>query len=156
MPPGGQAGVLCDPRSLRTAGALDHRTSLLDLVRGALDGGRVHVVAQDREDTEQPHTENGPPQAEERKQSGSRYGRQGTGGHLQQRRPVGPLARLTGVGRINGRTLTVVLAGWVVGIAHSSQERSEEHTSELQSRGHLVCRLLLEKKKKLAEEQTAT
>src|SRR5690625_6722669 len=27
------------------------------------------------------------------------------------------------------------------------KERSEEHTSELQSRGHLVCRLLLEKKK---------
>src|SRR5437660_8046693 len=26
-------------------------------------------------------------------------------------------------------------------------QRSEEHTSELQSRGHLVCRLLLEKKK---------
>src|SRR5690625_5194243 len=26
--------------------------------------------------------------------------------------------------------------------------RSEEHTSELQSRGHLVCRLLLEKKRK--------
>src|SRR5690625_4225416 len=30
-------------------------------------------------------------------------------------------------------------------LAHSI--RSEEHTSELQSRGHLVCRLLLEKKK---------
>src|SRR5271157_6525909 len=29
-----------------------------------------------------------------------------------------------------------------------SEERSEEHTSELQSRPHLVCRLLLEKKKK--------
>src|SRR5439155_11881557 len=29
------------------------------------------------------------------------------------------------------------------------RRRSEEHTSELQSRGHLVCRLLLEKKKKL-------
>src|SRR5207253_9475903 len=28
------------------------------------------------------------------------------------------------------------------------EHRSEEHTSELQSRGHLVCRLLLEKKKK--------
>src|SRR2546422_3610566 len=28
------------------------------------------------------------------------------------------------------------------------EERSEEHTSELQSRLHLVCRLLLEKKKK--------
>src|SRR5437870_8580986 len=29
----------------------------------------------------------------------------------------------------------------------SPDTRSEEHTSELQSRGHLVCRLLLEKKK---------
>src|SRR5207253_8847778 len=29
-----------------------------------------------------------------------------------------------------------------------TSHRSEEHTSELQSRGHLVCRLLLEKKKK--------
>src|SRR2546422_6923933 len=33
------------------------------------------------------------------------------------------------------------------------RERSEEHTSELQSRLHLVCRLLLEKKKK---NQTTT
>src|SRR5439155_11958313 len=31
---------------------------------------------------------------------------------------------------------------------HPYDDRSEEHTSELQSRGHLVCRLLLEKKKK--------
>src|SRR6266702_4146880 len=31
--------------------------------------------------------------------------------------------------------------------APPSRRRSEEHTSELQSRGHLVCRLLLEKKK---------
>src|SRR5258708_38045503 len=30
------------------------------------------------------------------------------------------------------------------------QDRSEEHTSELQSPDHLVCRLLLEKKKKIA------
>src|SRR5439155_25550177 len=29
----------------------------------------------------------------------------------------------------------------------AESQRSEEHTSELQSRGHLVCRLLLEKKK---------
>src|SRR5690625_7235733 len=38
----------------------------------------------------------------------------------------------------------------VLGSADSDnvQGRSEEHTSELQSRGHLVCRLLLEKKKK--------
>src|SRR5690625_5959316 len=34
------------------------------------------------------------------------------------------------------------------GLAHL---RSEEHTSELQSRGHLVCRLLLEKKRRLQE-----
>src|SRR5207253_8401787 len=34
------------------------------------------------------------------------------------------------------------------GAAHGAgSTRSEEHTSELQSRGHLVCRLLLEKKK---------
>src|SRR5436305_3675606 len=32
--------------------------------------------------------------------------------------------------------------------ARTSSPRSEEHTSELQSRPHLVCRLLLEKKKK--------
>src|SRR2546422_5747729 len=34
------------------------------------------------------------------------------------------------------------------GGAEARIERSEEHTSELQSRLHLVCRLLLEKKKK--------
>src|SRR5690625_3302483 len=34
--------------------------------------------------------------------------------------------------------------------------RSEEHTSELQSRGHLVCRLLLEKKKKKTQNLTST
>src|SRR5687768_18003660 len=42
--------------------------------------------------------------------------------------------------------------GKVIGIlrrfADGEKQRSEEHTSELQSRLHLVCRLLLEKKKK--------
>src|SRR5689334_23802258 len=33
-------------------------------------------------------------------------------------------------------------------VAQAHPERSEEHTSELQSQFHLVCRLLLEKKKK--------
>src|SRR5690625_6193941 len=32
------------------------------------------------------------------------------------------------------------------GVVYTETARSEEHTSELQSRGHLVCRLLLEKK----------
>src|SRR2546429_9992690 len=43
-------------------------------------------------------------------------------------------------------------APYICGTGHPGlppgQERSEEHTSELQSRLHLVCRLLLEKKKK--------
>src|SRR3989449_3277330 len=34
-------------------------------------------------------------------------------------------------------------------------QRSEEHTSELQSRLHLVCRLLLEKKKQSATNKTS-
>src|SRR3712207_7419316 len=34
--------------------------------------------------------------------------------------------------------------------------RSEEHTSELQSRQYLVCRLLLEKKKKTHEQHMST
>src|SRR5258707_9990882 len=33
--------------------------------------------------------------------------------------------------------------------------RSEEHTSELQSRQYLVCRLLLEKKKKIKSKRTS-
>src|SRR2546421_3014757 len=36
---------------------------------------------------------------------------------------------------------------------HSNRPRSEEHTSELQSRSDLVCRLLLEKKKKTQSRQ---
>src|SRR5690625_6456399 len=40
----------------------------------------------------------------------------------------------------------VILVGLLV--RRSALGRSEEHTSELQSRGHLVCRLLLEKKNK--------
>src|SRR2546422_9962481 len=37
-----------------------------------------------------------------------------------------------------------------------SRRRSEEHTSELQSRLHLVCRLLLEKKKKKKKQDNLT
>src|SRR2546430_6055438 len=40
--------------------------------------------------------------------------------------------------------------GWpsTAGVWHYHDHRSEEHTSELQSQSNLVCRLLLEKKKK--------
>src|SRR3989440_1958511 len=37
-------------------------------------------------------------------------------------------------------------SAWILVISMSRFARSEEHTSELQSRLHLVCRLLLEKK----------
>src|SRR2546429_1227489 len=37
---------------------------------------------------------------------------------------------------------------FLCGVSCTQRYRSEEHTSELQSRLHLVCRLLLEKKKK--------
>src|SRR2546422_3200106 len=40
-------------------------------------------------------------------------------------------------------------SSWLRAVATSARRlRSEEHTSELQSRLHLVCRLLLEKKKR--------
>src|SRR5437660_1930933 len=51
---------------------------------------------------------------------------------------------------------TLLLVGLPsTGSARFLPPRSEEHTSELQSRGHLVCRLLLEKKKLIRSFQTA-
>src|SRR3989442_1769709 len=49
---------------------------------------------------------------------------------------------------LSGREATQVMAAGRLELAKRAMEsRSEEHTSELQSRPHLVCRLLLEKKK---------
>src|SRR3989442_11247365 len=45
------------------------------------------------------------------------------------------------------RTITSRTAAPTAGSSTACRGRSEEHTSELQSRPHLVCRLLLEKKK---------
>src|SRR5690625_6396587 len=47
--------------------------------------------------------------------------------------------------------------GWSVRarlLDDGGEVRSEEHTSELQSRGHLVCRLLLEKEKKKGKQNS--
>src|SRR2546422_8097496 len=57
-----------------------------------------------------------------------------------------------GIGLL-GRDLRHHLQGRASGTAQARlrrEDRSEEHTSELQSRLHLVCRLLLEKKKTYA------
>src|SRR3712207_7588251 len=55
------------------------------------------------------------------------------------RRALGHLGHREDVGEVDPPRLSVVDRG----------VRSEEHTSELQSRQYLVCRLLLEKKKKI-------
>src|SRR5690625_6628983 len=50
-----------------------------------------------------------------------------------------------------------IAALWPAVLAGKDGERrSEEHTSELQSRGHLVCRLLLEKKKRVNRDMYLT
>src|SRR5207253_4887344 len=46
------------------------------------------------------------------------------------------------------RPVQIIFAGKAHPADEPGKYRSEEHTSELQSRGHLVCRLLLEKKNK--------
>src|SRR3712207_7623547 len=50
-------------------------------------------------------------------------------------------------GAVDPRGGPVRPAARLRGLARAGQARSEEHTSELQSRQYLVCRLLLEKKK---------
>src|SRR5690606_41850451 len=71
-------------------------------------------------------------------------GRPRGGGHGRGRRPApGGVGVVFGSGADAGGRL---LGGPVP--AGRAPDRSEEHTSELQSRENLVCRLLLEKKKK--------
>src|SRR5439155_25058958 len=49
--------------------------------------------------------------------------------------------------KVSGIGIGKGFAGTIKRHRFHREARSEEHTSELQSRGHLVCRLLLEKKK---------
>src|SRR3712207_7231009 len=63
-------------------------------------------------------------------------------------REDGEAQRVTGVLRLPAHVLVLADTG--------GEARSEEHTSELQSRQYLVCRLLLEKKKKKHSTSTAS
>src|SRR2546422_3852371 len=58
------------------------------------------------------------------------------------------LARVGGAGQRAALATVVRVRGSAYRHEGAKLVRSEEHTSELQSRLHLVCRLLLEKKKK--------
>src|SRR5712664_4627557 len=57
-----------------------------------------------------------------------------------------------GPGGLSGMKCSGNLGGFKHANRRWQNVRSEEHTSELQSRSDLVCRLLLEKKKKKAEK----
>src|SRR5207237_8857214 len=63
-----------------------------------------------------------------------------------------PIWLSTALGRRNHELLDVLQVS-ERRIAQIEQARSEEHTSELQSHLNLVCRLLLEKKKKKTKEE---
>src|SRR2546430_5497897 len=60
-----------------------------------------------------------------------------------------------GVDEHRGRVIYVVLSGGRKRMLPVPAARSEEHTSELQSQSNLVCRLLLEKKKKNSSKWSA-
>src|SRR3989449_2653188 len=55
---------------------------------------------------------------------------------------------IPGTDKVAEYGIAALIAGGLAAKAGLFKVRSEEHTSELQSRLHLVCRLLLEKKKK--------
>src|SRR2546422_5033342 len=67
---------------------------------------------------------------------------------------VEPVTMFVVAAHVGGQVLGAFAAGRMIGYTlavpggKGAEDRSEEHTSELQSRLHLVCRLLLEKKKK--------
>src|SRR3712207_7765221 len=78
-----------------------------------------------------------------------------SGGEAPDQRQVGDAARARGLVQGFGHGRAVAGAGWGLNDPSSRRTRSEEHTSELQSRQYLVCRLLLEKKKILYENLRA-
>src|SRR5690606_41390602 len=80
------------------------------------------------------------------------YAAQGFGADLELKPPIGLLI----VDLVNGFADPDIFGGGNIrqAIDNTVPLRSEEHTSELQSRENLVCRLLLEKKKSLRTERS--
>src|SRR5690625_5980226 len=70
----------------------------------------------------------------------------GYGGRVSEMPKIQTLGELRAAGYTH-RSLREELRENLLSALAGGTDRSEEHTSELQSRGHLVCRLLLEKKK---------
>src|SRR5258705_6886339 len=68
--------------------------------------------------------------------------------HQHPQHRVAALAAMACAGKPMPRADVIVLRKRGDNAAQNAEMRSEEHTSELQSLRHLVCRLLLEKKKK--------
>src|SRR2546425_6731050 len=69
-------------------------------------------------------------------------------------RPAGFSQRVAELGVLRGRVEPLRVTPVFLHVVHApggEGARSEEHTSELQSLAYLVCRLLLEKKKKYSE-----
>src|SRR5438445_9422413 len=70
-----------------------------------------------------------------------------------RRPPRSTLFPYTTLFRSPGERRRATAASGQAGVRHREAGRSEEHTSELQSRQYLVCRLLLEKKKKKTDQE---
>src|SRR3712207_7510637 len=62
-------------------------------------------------------------------------------------RYIGADGRAPALSKLGGKAWQTLKTRARVAVRELAGERSEEHTSELQSRQYLVCRLLLEKKK---------
>src|SRR3712207_8609210 len=60
---------------------------------------------------------------------------------------IGFLGRLMDALGLEKTSLVGISMGGAISLGYAPRSRSEEHTSELQSRQYLVCRLLLEKQK---------
>src|SRR3712207_7276762 len=82
-------------------------------------------------------------------QAAARVPRARHAGRRRDRRPPPPVRQSLGLGGRGHRAPPLVAVARLAGGPRlaAARRRSEEHTSELQSRQYLVCRLLLEKKK---------